>query len=127
MSVIEDQASAGHCNNHAWVVMPDHVHWLLSILEFRPLAQVVAGCKAISTRRFRTAGLITTSPWQSGYYEHRLRDDEDLLAQARYLIANPLRAKLVSSLADYPWWFAQWASSPHGPIEQTSTGENLLW
>jgi REP element-mobilizing transposase RayT len=46
--------------------------------------------------------------WQSGFHDHALRREEDLKATARYLVANPLRAGLVKSLRDYPFWNAVW-------------------
>jgi REP element-mobilizing transposase RayT len=127
MAAIEEQAELGHCINHAWVLMPDHVHWLLSLTDTRPLGQVVAASKASSARALKRTGLVERSPWQPKYYEHRVRTDEDLQSQARYLVANPLRAGLAARLADYPWWWAQWAALPHGPVVSDSAGEELLW
>jgi REP element-mobilizing transposase RayT len=69
--------------------MPDHLHWLMSTTNERSLAQVVAGFKANTSRGLSRSGWRATSPWQAGYYEHRLRNDEDLRQQARYLIASP--------------------------------------
>lgn len=119
-------ADLGHSVNHAWVLMPDHLHWLMSTTDQRTLPQVVAGFKANASQVLSRSGLVATSPWQAGYYEHRLRNDEDLRQQARYLIANPLRAGLVKQLADYPWWYAQWAHPPHGPVANRANGEDLL-
>ncbi len=127
MEVIHELGTTGKCTNHAWVLMPDHIHWLLTVADDRTIPQIVSACKAIATRRLGRAGIVSASPWQTGYYEHLVRQDEDLRIQARYLVANPLRAGLVSKLADYPWWYSQWASSPHGPAEFRSDGEMLLW
>jgi len=46
--------------------------------------------------------------WQKGYYDHALRDEENLAAVARYIVANPLRAGLARNVADYPLWDAVW-------------------
>jgi putative transposase len=46
--------------------------------------------------------------WQRGFYDRAIRKEEDLLAVARYIVANPLRAGLVSQLSDYPFWDAVW-------------------
>jgi len=37
-----------------------------------------------------------------------LRNDEDLLDVARYVVANPVRAGLVPRVGDYPFWNAVW-------------------
>jgi hypothetical protein len=41
--------------------------------------------------------------WQAGYYERILRDDDAPRAIARYIIANPVRAGLVTSPLEYPY------------------------
>lgn len=46
--------------------------------------------------------------WQKGYYDHALRDEENLAVVARYIVANPLRAGLARNVADYPLWDAVW-------------------
>jgi hypothetical protein len=46
--------------------------------------------------------------WQTGYHDRAIRDGEDLLPFARYIVANPLRAGLVEKIGDYPLWDASW-------------------
>ena len=48
------------------------------------------------------------SLWQAGFHDRAIRSDEDLLVVARYVVANPLRAKLVDRLGDYPFWNSVW-------------------
>ena len=40
--------------------------------------------------------------WQEGYYDRVLRDSEDILMVAQYLMNNPIRAGLVARVTDYP-------------------------
>ena len=42
--------------------------------------------------------------WQADYYDHQIKSEKDLINQARYIIANPLRAGLVDKIGDYPFW-----------------------
>ncbi|MNO00306.1 hypothetical protein D3C81_2201730 [compost metagenome] len=56
----------------------------------------------------RLTGNIGRPLWQRGFHDHALRREEDLAAVARYVVANPLRAKLVPRLGDYPHWDAVW-------------------
>lgn len=86
----------------AYTVMPDHLHWLLVLGEVRDLSRVVGGVKSLSAHR------IGQRVWQPGFHDHALRRDEDLVAVARYVLANPLRAGLVGRLRDYPHWDAVW-------------------
>jgi len=88
----------------AFCLMPDHLHWLLRLGRLT-LAQVVGQMKGRASRSCRVEdGHL----WQRGYYDHAIRTDENLLNVARYIIANPLRAGLVSRIGDYPLWDTIW-------------------
>lgn len=84
-----------------YVVMPEHLHWLLLLRE-TTLGGVVKPLKG------RTSRALGGNLWQPGYHDHALRADEDLKATARYIVANPLRARLVSEIGEYPHWDAVW-------------------
>lgn len=92
----------GWVNSLAFVVMPDHVHWLFELVGEKSLSGLVWSLKRQSAR---VAG---ASIWQSGFHDHALRREEDIVAVARYIVANPLRAGLVESIGDYPHWDAVW-------------------
>jgi REP element-mobilizing transposase RayT len=89
-----------------YVVMPDHIHWLAQLNESANLSQTVQKVKSLTTMALREKW--EGSVWQRGFHDHTLREEEDLQATARYVVANPLRAGLVSSLRDYPLWDAIW-------------------
>jgi len=86
----------------AYVVMPDHLHWLLALGEKRSLSVVVRAVKAV------TAHELGCPIWQAGFHDHALRQEEDLAALARYVVNNPVRAGLVRRVADYSHWDAVW-------------------
>lgn len=101
------QQEAGRVLSLAFVVMPDHFHWLIELLH-DDLAGVVRQVKG-SSGRLINLHLDRTGPlWQKGFHDHALRRDEDLRTTARYLAANPIRAGLVKTLNDYPHWDAIW-------------------
>ncbi len=88
---------SGRSRTHAWVVMPDHVHWLM---ELR--AGTLATCMNIlESRSSRLMG--GSQVWQRGYHDHALRQEESLLQAARYIVANPLRAGLAEQAGEYPY------------------------
>ena len=90
-----------HCI--AWVIMPDHVHLLLTLNE----GQIADSIRKIKGRSSHEINQLPISfRWAPGYYEHALRQEEARENIARYIVANPLRAKLVKKLGDYPWWNA---------------------
>ncbi len=86
----------------AFIVMPDHIHWLLELKQTKTLANVVKNVKA------KTAQAIGKPIWQAGYYDHAIRKEEDMQSIARYIVANPVRAGLVTKVGDYPHWDAIW-------------------
>ncbi|MBC2690746.1 MULTISPECIES: REP-associated tyrosine transposase [Pseudomonas] len=99
--------SLGLANSLAWVVMPDHFHWLVE-LEKCSLSSLMRQTKSLTTREVNLSTARHGPLWQQGYHDRALRRDEDLVKMARYVVANPLRAGLVKRLGDYPLWDAIW-------------------
>ncbi|WP_456417348.1 REP-associated tyrosine transposase [Thiolapillus sp.] len=92
----------------AWVLMPDHVHWLVQLQGDTSLAQWTTRMKSGSARRFNQATGHQGPVWARAYHDHALRRNADIKACARYLVANPLRAGLAENIGDYPFWDAVW-------------------
>ena len=104
----EDMVVLGDATLMAWVLMPDHAHWLLQLGEQHPLPGVVNRLKSASARS-ANAVLGRTGPiWNRAFHDHAVRSDEDLRVIARYIIANPVRAGLASRVGYYPFWNAIW-------------------
>lgn len=100
---LQTSQTKGFSHSLAWVVMPDHVHWLMQ-LERDQLERVVARVKAEVARKLQASTVI----WQKGFHDHALRADEDIKIVARYIVANPLRAGLATNVGNYPLWDAIW-------------------
>jgi len=90
-----------------WVLMPDHWHGLVELGETDSLSLVMNRFKSITSKHIRQAGQISPI-WARGFHDHALRRDEDIRATARYIFANPLRAKLVDQTNDYPYCDCIW-------------------
>ena len=115
--------TTGKVDSLAWVLMPDHLHWLFQLGDAGTLAEVMQSFKGRSARAInklmedfndRSAHLVNLmdgrqrSIWQRGYHDHALRAEDDVRGVARYLAANPLRAGLVQQLGAYSHWDAVW-------------------
>jgi len=100
--------SADWSRTLAFVVMPDHVHWLLELGQIKDLCALIMSVKSYSARALNKTGLISGPLWQPGFYDHAVRHAEDLMAISRYIVGNPLRAGLVSEIGQYPHWDAVW-------------------
>ncbi|WP_243454198.1 REP-associated tyrosine transposase [Oceanisphaera pacifica] len=92
----------------AWVVMPDHLHWLFALNTSLTLSEVVKMLKGKTARQLNVTMQRQGAIWQKGYYDHALRQEEDIKHIARYIVANPLRKGLVERIEDYPHWDAIW-------------------
>jgi len=78
---------------HACVLMPDHLHLLLTGHD--PVA-VLTPWKRYTARQLGIR-------WQRGFFEHRLRGNEAISAKVEYLRQNPVRAGLVQTPDAWPY------------------------
>lgn len=97
----------GRVESLAWVVMPDHLHWL-TILREETLDTLMRRVKSRSAIAINRVLGDSRPLWQKAYHDHAVRAEEGLRAMARYVVANPLRAGLADRLGDYPLWDAVW-------------------
>ncbi len=82
--------------------MPDHVHLLVEgQSDASDCKQFMARSKQYSG--FQYSRVRGGRLWQRYGFERALRDDEDTLVVARYILANPVRGRLAPCVQDYPF------------------------
>jgi putative transposase len=87
---------------HAWVVMSNHVHVLLSPQV--PVHKAIMNVKSASARAANKILSRTGRPfWQDESYDHWVRNDRERNAIVRYIHLNPVKAGLVDDPEDWPW------------------------
>lgn len=91
----------GKAETLCYMLMPDHLHWLMVLHEGKL-------SEAVQLLKGRSAHAIGQAVWQANYFDHAVRQDEELRKMARYIVANPLRANLVERIGDYSLWDAIW-------------------
>jgi REP element-mobilizing transposase RayT len=99
---------SGRATTMAFVIMPDHLHWLFQLTGGSNLSSTVGSLKSQTSN---SIGLLMNTPrpvWQRGFYDRALRRNDDVMAVARYIVANPLRAGLVRKIGDYSLWYSIW-------------------
>ena len=82
-----------------FVLMPDHLHALLTFARYESMSGVISDWKRFHARKNDVV-------WQDGYFDHRLRNDErgeQLSAKMDYIRRNPVAAGLCVSAEDWPW------------------------
>lgn len=83
--------------------MPDHMHLLAEgTSDQADLRSAVTRPKQLSG--FDFAAMRRRRLWQKGYFERVLRNDESVPDVIRYIIENPVRARLVKSPSEYTFW-----------------------
>jgi len=83
--------------------MPDHVHVVLEATTAESELNLFINSWKQQTDDVHTRA-TGSRLWQHGYRDHVLRKDEDRLGIIASVLANPLRAGLVSDLRRYRFW-----------------------
>jgi putative transposase len=94
---------AGEFELHEYVVMPDHIHVLLSLHEEQKLSRAIQLIKGGFSHTLRENGIIFREVWQQRYHDRRVRDDNEFAEIAEYIQQNPVRKGLVRSADEYPY------------------------
>jgi len=88
---------------HEFVIMPEHFHVLATVpeqLTVERFAQLIKG--GFSFRAKRELG-FTGEVWSQGYYDRRVRTDEELQSIRHYIRQNPVARDLAQRAEEYPW------------------------
>jgi putative transposase len=103
ISTIVRYRDAGKFIIHEFVVMPNHIHLLLSVDDGCGIGRAVQFVKGGFSHELRKRGTKLAAVWQPSYYEHRVRDFEEYQRIRTYIHENPVRRGLVGAAADYPY------------------------
>ena len=91
---------------YAYCLMPDHLHLQLSPIEGN-LIDRLSRWKSYTTNLLQKSGLDGPC-WQRSFYDHALRNNEDIKTVAEYIVNNPVRSKLAKNWSDYPFSWHKW-------------------
>jgi putative transposase len=80
---------------HLFLLMPDHLHAIAGFPAGQSMPEVLRAWKRLTTRR-------TGVNWQRGFFDHRLRPDDNFELKARYIRENPVRGCLVKDAKTWP-------------------------
>jgi len=96
-----DYREAGKYLLHEFVVMPDHIHVLLTPDATISLERAVQFIKGGFS--YRLGKIEKMEVWQPSFTNHRIHGAEDYEQHRSYIRSNPTRAKLVTELGAYPY------------------------
>lgn len=84
---------------HAWCVMPNHVHVVVQPTAGHELKDILHSWKSYTATEINKALGREGAVWQPEYYDHLVRDRDDLNENIDYVLANPAEA----GLEEWPW------------------------
>ncbi len=104
------------CYVSGYVVMPEHVHLLISEPERGGLPVVVQMLKQITSRQLRRPELPRF--WQVRYYDFPVWSEKKRVEKLRYIHRNPVERGLAERPEDWEWSsFRAWATGCEGTVE----------
>ena len=103
LSTIFRYRDAKEFSVHEFVIMPNHLHLLLSVEDGHSVGRAVQLIKGGVSHAIGKAGMKLKAVWQPSYYEHRVRDDGDYTRIRNYIRENPVRRGLIESAEKYAY------------------------
>jgi putative transposase len=98
LKTLQHYRAEGAYKLHAFVVMPDHVHLLLTP-NAKTISQTMNLIKGGFSRRLASKFPV----WQRGYADHLILDRDHFESRRAYIHQNPVRAHLVTAAELYPY------------------------
>jgi len=100
-SVLEEHYAKEHFNLVAWAILPDHWHVIIDP-QHNELSSLMRDIKrSFAQTLLRTTGRQSGRIWQNRFWDHMIRDDEDMNRHIDYIHFNPVKHGLVKSPFEY--------------------------
>jgi putative transposase len=113
IDVPRSNVATGKFQLHDFVIMPDHVHLLMTLpgnMTVEKAMQLIRG--GFSYRLKKEFG-FQGEVWQRGFSEVRINDGQSFLQHREYIVQNPVRAGLVDTAEQYPYSYTYLARKRH--------------
>ena len=106
IEVMRSYVAAREFRLHDFVVMPDHVHLLITVHGDTTVERAMQLIKGRFSYRLRNEFGHAGEVWQRGFSEVRVDSRESFLRHREYIAQNPVKARLVDSTEAFPYCFA---------------------
>jgi len=95
-------------NCFLFLLMPDHLHALMSFSSAPGMTSVIRDWKKYRARFHRIN-------WQDGFFDHRIRNQQEYSRTHHYILNNPVARSLCQTPEDWPWKITSFAPEaiPH--------------
>ena len=105
IDVLRSYMAAGKFKVHDFVVMPDHVHVLLSVRDDMTIEKAMQLIKGRFSYRLKHECGYLGEVWQVGFSESRADDAASFERHQRYIAQNPVKAGLVERVGEYSYCY----------------------
>ncbi len=106
IDVLRWYVAAGKFRLHDFVIMPDHVHLLMTVGGGMTIEKAMQFIKGGFSYRLKKECGYWGEVWQRGFSESRVEDQRSFLQHREYIAANPVEAGLVDSPEEFPHCFS---------------------
>jgi putative transposase len=106
IDVLRSNVAAGKFRMHDFVVMPDHVHLLITVDEKMTIEKAVQLIKGGFSYRLKKDFGYAGEVWQRGFSDVRIEDRASFLQHRKYITENPLKKGLANAVDEFPYCFA---------------------
>jgi len=86
---------------HGYVIMPDHVHLLVTPQQTETISDIMRNFKSYTAREIREAVHVQGPIWQRRFHDRAIRSEDQFLSALEYIHLNPVKARLVQSAVAY--------------------------
>jgi putative transposase len=97
--VLEQNRTKNRFQIHGFVVMPDHLHLLLTPAKDVSLEKAMQFIKGGFSFQLKSKSNV----WQESFNEQRIKDPDDYVTHKTYIEENPVRSRLATSRETYPF------------------------
>jgi putative transposase len=105
IDVLRSYMAAGKFGVHDFVIMPDHVHLLLSVGGDTTIEKAMQLIKGRFSYRLKHERGYLGGVWQVGFSESRADDAASFERYRRYIAQNPVKAGLAECADEYPYCY----------------------
>ena len=98
LRILQDNRQKGRFQLHAYVIMPDHIHLLMTPAENVSIEKAMQFIKGGFSFKLKSAFDV----WERSFKEHRIKNKQDYEHHKTYIEQNPVRANLSQTPEQFP-------------------------
>jgi putative transposase len=123
IEVLRSYVAAGQFQLHDFVIMPDHVHLLITVTGDSTIEKAMQFIKGGFSYRLKKDLGFSGEVWQRGFSESRVDNQESYLQHREYIAQNPVKARLVNSPEKFPYCFTYLAKQKQLAKQRAASAE----